>query len=348
MQRATLIAAILMLWATVPAAGQEEIPRSLGLGDGAPALDVADWIRGEPVTGFEPGRVYVLEFWTTRNGASRATLSALSDLQGRFRDRGLTIVGITHEDPEIVAEFLIAKDGQGAPWGERVRYALAADPDGSVHRDYLTTSGTLPPAVFVIGRETKIEWIGSLAYVDAVVEAVVDGRWDRETYQAALGLRLELRRALRRGRVREAIEILDRLITVDLARSDRHRLRKFNILLETVDDPEAAYAIGRELVRDKWDDANTLNEIAWFVVDEPGIRTRDFAFAMEAAKRANALTEGKSAAILDTVARVYWEQGDVGTAIAWQYRAVARAVGTPWEPSIRRTLEQYERIAPAL
>jgi hypothetical protein len=204
------------------------------------------------------------------------------------------------------------------------------------------------PTVFVVGRDTKIEWIGFLPYVDAVVEAVVDGRWDRDAFLAAVGSRVELRRALRRGRIRESLEILDRLITSDLARSDRHRFRKFTILLEAVNDPEAAYALGRELVRDTWNDANTLNEIAWFVVDEPGIRTRDFAFAMEAAQRANELTEGKSPAILDTVARVYWEQGDIGTAIAWQYRALARAVGTPWEPSIRRTLQYYERIAPAL
>ena len=124
-------------------------------------------------------------------------------------------------------------------------------------------------------------------------------------------------------------------------------MRKFNILLRTTNDAEAAYTVGREFVRDNWDDADALNAIAWFVVDEPGIRTRDLAFAMEAARRANELTEGKSPYILDTVARVYWEQGDVGTAIAWQYKAVQRAVGTGWERSIRRTLQRYERIAPA-
>jgi alkyl hydroperoxide reductase subunit AhpC len=335
-----------MLGAAVPAAGQEE-RAPLSIGDDAPVVDVATWVRGEPVTGFEPGRVYVLDFWATRDRQSRNRFSALSDLQQRFRDRGVTVVGITHEEPGVVGEFLGAVDEQGAPWGERVRYALAADPDASVHRDYLAAAGAAAPAVFVIGRDAKIEWIGPVVYGGAVVDAVVDGRWDRETFEAVLVLRRDVNRTLRQGRVREGLEILDRLIAMDLARSDRHRLRKFTVLLRTVNDPEAAYAIGRRLVRDKWDDANALNEIAWFVADERGITTRDLAFAMETAKRANDLTEGKSPYILDTVARVYWEQGDVGTAIAWQYKAVQQAVGTPWERPLRRTLEAYERIAPA-
>ncbi|MHC4349754.1 MAG: peroxiredoxin family protein [Planctomycetota bacterium] len=346
MQRAKLIAAMLGLWATVPAAGQEN-QAPLTLGDDAPVLNVAEWVKGQPIAGFEPGRVYVIEFWATSNRQSRGALAGLSDLQERLRDRGLTVVGITHEEPEVVAEFLAADDGQGVPWGDRVRYALASDPDGSVHTDYLVAAGARVPAAFVIGREGKIEWIGFLRYVDAVVEAVVDGRWDREAFPAVLELRRDLNRALSRRRAHRAVEILDELIAKDLARSDEHRMRKFNFLLQTSRDAGAAYTVGREIVRDNWDDAEALNEIAWFVVDEPGIRTRDLAFAMEVAQRANELTDGKRPHILDTVARVYWEQGDVGTAIVWQYKAVDRAVGTGWERPLRQTLERYERIAPA-
>lgn len=28
----------------------------------APALEVRDWVRGEPLASFQPGRVYILEF----------------------------------------------------------------------------------------------------------------------------------------------------------------------------------------------------------------------------------------------------------------------------------------------
>jgi peroxiredoxin len=316
MRKAALIAAVLLLWAAMPVLGQEDEPQ-LTLGDDAPALDVAEWIKGEPLTGFEARRVYLIEFWATRNRGSRGALSALSELQDRFRDRGLAVVGITHQDPEEVREFLASPDEQGATWGERVNYALAADPDASVHRDYLAAADAGIPSVFIIGRDGKIEWIGLLQYMEPVVEAVMDGRWDRKVFPSVLDLRRDLNRTLRRGRIHDGLEILDQLIAMDLAR-----------------------------LRDKWDDANALNEIAWFVVDERGIATRDCAFAMEAAQRANDLTQSRSPYILDTVARVYWEQGDVVNAIRWQYKAVQQSVGTGWEPSLRATLERYEHLAP--
>lgn len=37
----------------------------VSVGDTPPPLSVDEWIKGEPVTGFEPGRVYLVEFWGT-------------------------------------------------------------------------------------------------------------------------------------------------------------------------------------------------------------------------------------------------------------------------------------------
>jgi hypothetical protein len=345
MRRAVLIVTMFGLWAAMPAAAQDPVP--LVLGDDAPVIDDVEWVQGEPLTGFEPGKIYVLEFWAIRARQGLIARARLSDLQERFRDQGVTIVGITREDPEALKEFLAADDGQGAPRSARMRYTLASDPDDSLRAAYLAAAGAQVPTAFVVGRDGKIEWIGFPRYVDAVVEAVVDGRWDREGFLEVLELRRDLNRAMSRRRARRAVEILDELIVKDLARINEHRLRKINILLRTAHNAEAAYTVGRAFVRDNWDDADALNQIAWFVVDEPGIRTRDLAFAMEAARRANELTKGKSPAILDTVARVYWEQGEVGTAIVWQCRALEQAVGTSWERSIRQTLQRYERIAPA-
>jgi hypothetical protein len=300
------------------------------------------------VDGFEPDRVYLIQFWTTWSRQSRQAFDGFSDLQDRFREQGLTVVGVTDEAPAAVAAFLAGPDEPGPRWGERARYALAADPDGSVHAAYVDASGAQVPIVFIVGRDGKVEWIGLLRYVVPVVEAVMDGRWQRELFPVMMQRRSDLRRVLSRGRIGEALEILDDLIARDVERSVRHRVRKFEVLLKIANYPDAAYVVGRALMRDQWNDANLLNEIAWYVVDEPGIGTRDFAFAMEAAQRANALTNGTSAPILDTVARVYWEQGKAGKAIMWQHRAVRQSIGTGWEKPLRRTLERYERIAPAL
>jgi hypothetical protein len=38
---------------------------SLGLGDPAPDLAVAEWVKGSAVPDFEAGHVYLVEFWAT-------------------------------------------------------------------------------------------------------------------------------------------------------------------------------------------------------------------------------------------------------------------------------------------
>jgi hypothetical protein len=38
---------------------------TLGIGDPAPALSVAEWVKGSQVSNFEAGNVYLVEFWAT-------------------------------------------------------------------------------------------------------------------------------------------------------------------------------------------------------------------------------------------------------------------------------------------
>ena len=38
---------------------------ALRVGDPAPSLQVAEWIKGQPVSAFEAGKVYLVEFWAT-------------------------------------------------------------------------------------------------------------------------------------------------------------------------------------------------------------------------------------------------------------------------------------------
>ena len=38
---------------------------TLGVGDTAPALTVAEWVQGPQVSSFAAGQVYLVEFWAT-------------------------------------------------------------------------------------------------------------------------------------------------------------------------------------------------------------------------------------------------------------------------------------------
>src|SRR5262245_40700130 len=66
---------------------------TLKVGDAAPALAIGDWVQGEPVTGFEKGKVYVVEFWATWCGPCRKSIPHLTKLQAENRE-AVTIIGI--------------------------------------------------------------------------------------------------------------------------------------------------------------------------------------------------------------------------------------------------------------
>ena len=54
---------------------------TLHIGDPAPPLGPGRWLKGEPVSAFEPGKVYVVEFWATWCGPCIAAIPHISDLQ---------------------------------------------------------------------------------------------------------------------------------------------------------------------------------------------------------------------------------------------------------------------------
>ncbi len=93
-----------------------------------------------------------------------------------------------------------------------------------------------------------------------------------------------------------------------------------------------------------WDSAGELNQVAWKIVDDATVKNRDFDLAMKAAQRANELTEQKDAALLDTLARIYYETGDVKSALKWQRLAAQNLTGNePFADDVRNALKKYEQ-----
>src|SRR5437899_6894298 len=80
---------------------------ALDLGDTAPPIKVSEWIKGGPVPLNSASRsnILVLDFWDSWVNQSRYTVPFLSNLQKRYRDRGVVVVGISAEPPERVKKF---------------------------------------------------------------------------------------------------------------------------------------------------------------------------------------------------------------------------------------------------
>ena len=118
------------------------------------------------------------------------------------------------------------------------------------------------------------------------------------------------------------------------------RLRDFN-------NPDDAYAYGRSYMKEIWDNAQLLNDLANAVLTDEQVKRRDFAFVEKAIIRANELTDNKDPNYLNTLARLRYELGDLAGAIEWQRKAAANLEGQPFyvPPAINAALQQYEAEA---
>ncbi|MHC5022819.1 MAG: TlpA disulfide reductase family protein [Planctomycetota bacterium] len=355
MMRSVLTAGVLLGLCATPAtyAGDDE----LTIGDEAPKIEISHWLKGEQFEEFENDQVYVMEFWATWCGPCIASMPHISELQEKYADYDVTFVGVSDEPLPTVVSFLFKEHkGDGKIHNDRTQYTLTTDPDKSVYKSYMTAAGQRGiPTAFIVGKDQHIEWIGHPMSIDEPLDAVVRDSWDRDAFKVKFEKKMaaakaerkahdQIRKAMVDGDHAEAIRLMDDFLE---EQPDNIGLKqqKFTMLLVQMDKPAEAYEYADQVITEHWDEAMLLNQIAWFIVDDPQVKTRDFKIAMRAAKRASELTENKDGAILDTVARVYYESGDLDAAIKWQRKAVKYAEGTPMEADLRKALQKYEKEA---
>lgn len=94
------------------------------------------------------GKPVLLEFWATWCPPCRESIPHLNELYGKFKDRGLVIVGVTAESNQVIRKF--QKD---VP----MDYPTATDNGGRL-ADKMGVSGI--PSAFLADKSGKIVWQG--------------------------------------------------------------------------------------------------------------------------------------------------------------------------------------------
>lgn len=177
------------------------------IGDLAPPLNIEHWIQDadgqlEPVTEFQPGSVYIVEFWATSCAPCVASMPHLAEIQNKYDPKEVRIISITDESPETVEAFLDRPfSGEEAETYRELisTYSLTADPDSSVYDDYMKAfSKSGIPAVFIVGKDRRIEWIGHPWDMDEPLAAVVEDRWDRDEFAKEFKIQNELPKLIQR------------------------------------------------------------------------------------------------------------------------------------------------------
>lgn len=338
-----------------PVYAQQQPEVTLREGDPAPVLEHVEWIKGEPVTEFIEGDIYVLDFWATWCPPCVAAIPHINKLQQRHKDDNVHVIAVAIWGSQNNEEFVEAR-------GDAMDYRVAVDIDDLTAEAYMKAAGQGGiPTVMVVDGEGDIAWIGRPDdELDLAVNLMVEGEFTPERMKEERARILEEKRvrdlrtneltnagweALRASdwpAVEEAFAEL-----VDLQPILQRQVAPFIYVARAAQGKaEEARALADELLKgDLRKDADFLSSFAWMIVspDQTAIpkEQTDAALAIDLASRAADLTKRKVADTLDTLARAHFVAGDLDAAIATQEEAVNAAASDDERVLMQGRLDGY-------
>ncbi len=343
----TVLCAAVALGLTAGAIAQE---KKLRVGDAAPGLDVDKWVKGEEIKAFDSGKVYVVEFWATWCGPCKASIPNLSELQRKFEDKGLTIIGISTDDEKTVKNVVPFVRGKG----EQMAYTVAIDKQDATKRAWMeAASKSGIPCAFIVDRKGKIAWIGNPHPqapdgFEETLKKVMTGRYDPKLSKQADPV-LQAGRSARK--VRNwllANKHYDEVINLDPAVFAEVGLEKFEMMLIDMDDRAKAYDYARNTLMGKHfaSDAGAMQMLAEKIAGDPKIDQpkRDMDLALELAEAARRVAGANDPTALACVADVRFRRGEVDQAIELQKQAYFIA-NPKNKAEYKRTLSNYQEAA---
>ncbi len=286
---------------------------SAELGDPAAPLDIAAWVKGDPVSlevlrGKQP---VVVEFWATWCPPCRASIPHLTELQKKYEGK-VVFVGVSDEAVEEVKPFVEEQ-------GDAMGYRVAVDA-GKTSEGYMEAYGIRGiPHAFVVDREGRMVYEAHPMdpEMETVLDLVVAGEFDPE--------RLKQEREEQKRR-EEKVE------------------RYFALAGDG--DEAAADALGSELAALFADAPPRLNSMAWQIGWMPDLAYRDLELALRMAEQACAASEHKSPAYLDTKAGLLSMLGRIEEAVTVQEKAIELAEDNFEKASLFLMLQKYKKGFP--
>jgi thiol-disulfide isomerase/thioredoxin len=344
--------------------------QELTLGSKAPKLELKKFIKGEEVKGFEKGKIYVVELWATWCGPCRTTIPHLTELQKKHKDLTIIGVAILEEDQDAVPDFV-------EEMGDKMDYRVALDlvPEGEEPTEGKIVTNWMKPAeqqgiptAFIINGDSKIAWIGHPSEMEEPLDQIIEGKWDlvaeakkmvdakavQKKMQATFSRLQKLFKEFSEdGDPKELLAELDTATESIPDKTDIFKMIRFQVLALWKDGADDAVKLGNEIAESsQGEDPQLLNNIAWFIVD-PNRDTKADAkllkLALKVAVKADKLANSEDPSVADTLAKAYFDNGDLAKAVATQERVIELAEGTRMaaDPGLKKRLRQYKKALDA-
>ena len=253
------------------------------IGDPAAPLVIKDWAKGDKVDVRDGKHVYVVEFWATWCGPCRVSIPHLTEVQKKFKDKGVVIVGISDEPLAKVEPFVKEQ-------GEKMEYVVACDDARKTSEGYMKAYGQNGiPTAFIVGKEGKVLWFGHpMADLESTLTEVVDGKYDLAT-------------AMKRDEMRAALDEYQKLAEAGDAK---------------------AKEAGQNVLKLAGDNVSALKDMAFGIVAGRGGDARDFELAGQALDKAEMTAGKENAQLVGVRAILLFESGKQDEGIAVGKKAV--------------------------
>lgn len=269
---------------------------ALSIGSKAPGLQISQWVRGTPVSGFEKGRVYVVEFWATWCKPCIDAFPHLAELQAKHADK-LTVIGVNiwenaegQERIDLVNEF-VARHTEMA-------YTVALEEGTTMAETWMKAAGRNGiPSAFIVNGDGQIAWMGHPMGMDESLEKILAGTHDIEA--AKLAVANEQRTMVAYTAMNEA-----------LAEKSWDR----------------AHEIANALVNETFaENIGGLNAVGWLLSSPEAATPACYKLAHKAAKMANEQTDWSEWMLMSTYAQTSFRMGDKTEAVKWLNKAIEMA-----------------------
>lgn len=314
---------------------------TLKIGDQAPPVQYAKWIKGTPVSSFANDKLYVVEFWATWCGPCKEMMPHLSEMAKKYQNK-VTFASFdiweSRKPTETYDDVLKRASSFVAEMGNKMAYNVGADTkDGDMAKNWMTASGQSGiPASFII-KNNKIIWIGHPIKLDSTLEVVLSGKYNMQAYADNFNKKTSARvdenekekaelkpytDAMADKDYPKALTELDKAIPKLPTMTNVLLYTKFSLLLDHFSEPQVVGFFK------EWHSKDTLSAIAYgasMILQKEGLSKETYLLALDYTKTLLNNPSVMKPMVYASIAMGYDKIGDTANAVDYQQKAIAVA-----------------------
>ena len=286
-----LITVLILCCVQFTNAQEIKTPLLRNIGEKAPELTVAKWVKGQQVNSFVKGRVYVVEFWATWCLPCIAGMPHLSAIAKEYKDE-VTVLGISVMEKAATDQSVIEKFVAGM--GDKMNYTVGFEMERTMTKNWLNAYGERGiPCAFIVDRDSRIAWLGHPQQLDKILPQIISGKWNIEI---AATQRKEMKRLTvldqnivistmnplmgNPGNPQAALAAIDKMVSANPGLRYFHNTGHFTFWSLIKTDPEKALAFGKAWIAAN--DEPRFSTITDAVTDRPNLPADLYIFAADA------------------------------------------------------------------